>query len=98
MQRAAQFRALAVIDSFAFGLEPRLVHAARIGVDLDAKRGQRPRVNNVRTSSQYTDGLVDRQHQMIVDTQQPRLALGLRVGVGQHLRVKCEVAVIGIFV
>ena len=67
MVLAAKLGALAVIDAFALGLEPGLVHSARNGVDADAERGNGERMNDVRGCDLDVNDFADRHNRFIID-------------------------------
>jgi len=71
MIAAAQFGALAIEHTLAVGLEPGFVETARNGVDLDAERRHRKRMDHVGPGDLNAHGLVHRHHHVIVDREQP---------------------------
>ena len=90
---AADFRALAVIDSVALGLEPGLVQAAGHRVDADAEGRNGEGMDDVGGGDLDADLLADRHDRLVVDGQQPDVALGrVDLVVRLHQRIKAEAA------
>ncbi len=99
MGRAAQFRALAVIDAGFVGIdiEPAFVDAARHGVVLDAEAGHGPGVDDVGRGDLDADVLADRHDDFVVGLQQAQLAR-LQIRRRNHVGVEGEVAIVRIFI
>ena len=71
--RAAELRALAVVDALALDPEPGLVEPAGDGVDLDAERRHREGVDDVGADHLHADDGADRHDHLVVDGEQARL-------------------------
>ena len=99
MAVAAQFRALAVVDALALGLEPGLVEAAGTASILKPKDGTAKEWITSAAVTCTRTTLFDRHDHLVVDAQQARLA-GLQVLRLDHVGVELEAAALvgGIFV
>ncbi len=65
---------MAVVDALAIRLEPGLVEAAGHRVDAHAERLNDEGMDDVGRGDLELDDLVDRNHRLVVDREQPEIA------------------------